>query len=147
MRYSVKTISAKQAHDIRHPVLRKGKPREACMFAEDNMGTTLHIGLFANEQHIGTVTLIENLRPGFHETIQYQLRGMAVLEDFRSKGLGKLMVDEGERMLKERGAQRIWLNARIKALNFYRRLGYEICSKEFEVPIFGPHFQMTKLLQ
>ena len=146
MEYSVKTISAEQAHDVRHPILRKHKPREACMFVEDHDKTTLHIGLFYGTRHIGTVTFIANAHPSYNENTQYQLRGMAVLEDFQGKGLGRLMVDEGERILQTRSSQRIWLNARIKALNFYKKLGYEICSEEFEVPIFGPHYQMTKLL-
>ncbi len=144
--YSVQQISASQAHDIRHPVLRVGKPRDACKFKEDEETTTIHIGLFFKDTLIGTVTFLKNEDPSFKEKQQYQLRGMAVLSEFQNKGLGELMVTEGEVLLKRQSVARIWLNARKKAVNFYKRIGYTIYSEEFEVPIFGPHYQMTKEL-
>ncbi|MFD0862667.1 GNAT family N-acetyltransferase [Sungkyunkwania multivorans] len=142
--YSLKEIDAQEAYKVRHPVLRKGKPIEACKFDEDRDISTLHMGMYFKNDLVGVVTFTENSHPLFKETLQFQLRGMAVLEAYRNKRIGEHLVSHGETVLNKRGVTRIWLNARKNATAFYKRLDYVICSKEFEVPIFGPHFQMTK---
>ncbi len=43
---------------------------------------------------------------------------------------------------RKKGAQILWCNARVSAAEFYRKLGYEIVSDEFEIPHIGPHYLM-----
>jgi hypothetical protein len=41
----------------------------------------------------------------------------------------------------------VWCNARKKAVPFYRNLGFEIISDEFEVPVIGPHYVLYLKIQ
>ena len=70
---------------------------------------------------------------------------MAVLENHQKKGIGQNLVLYTEDRLKAEGAHLIWFNARENAVNFYRKLGYEIKGKRFEIPNVGSHFLMFKL--
>jgi len=42
------------------------------------------------------------------------------------------------------GKPLIWCNARTSAVEFYRKLGWEILGTEFDVPDVGPHFHMWR---
>ena len=42
----------------------------------------------------------------------------------------------------DRGATRIWCNARTPALSLYERAGMRAVSAQFELPLIGPHFVM-----
>ncbi|TRZ41415.1 GNAT family N-acetyltransferase [Robertkochia solimangrovi] len=142
--YVTGSYNADEVRTVRHPVLRKGMPYESCFFPEDFDATTVHVGSAFNGRMAGAVTMVKNHNKVFPEAGQYQLRGMAVLDDFQRKGVGQEMVIYAEKEVRNRGCGLIWLNAREKAVSFYRRLGYEIVGERFEVPVFGPHFLMVK---
>ena len=42
------------------------------------------------------------------------------------------------------GCDVLWCNARSAAANFYRNLGFEVFSDEFDVPLYGPHYKMKR---
>ena len=42
------------------------------------------------------------------------------------------------------GGTELWCNARMVAVGFYRRAGFEVVSEEFDVPGIGPHVVMTR---
>ncbi|MDQ4090113.1 MAG: GNAT family N-acetyltransferase, partial [Actinomycetota bacterium] len=42
------------------------------------------------------------------------------------------------------GGSELWCNARMAAVGFYRRAGFEVVSEEFDVPGIGAHVVMTK---
>lgn len=144
--YKIKQISSKETHVVRHPVLRPGKPIESCIFDGDNLETTLHLGLFIKDKLIGICSFFKNSNPDILEAPQYQLRGMAVLKAFQGKGLGKIILTEGELMLKEKKVKLIWCNAREIAVSFYRKNAYQIASKPFNIKDIGLHYVMYKTL-
>jgi GNAT superfamily N-acetyltransferase len=56
-----------------------------------------------------------------------RLLGLVVDEPYRGKGLGKQLLDQTERWLRERGVNKLTLTSgkqRTEAHEFYRRLGY-----------------------
>jgi len=142
--FKIKQISAKTTYPVRHPVLRKGRPLETCVFKGDDLKTTIHIGVFHKNQIIGVASFMKSRNSLFKETLQYQLRGMAILEDFQGKGLGKLILAYGEKLLKEKDIELIWCNARINAVNFYKNNGYATLGDPFHIPEIGKHFTMYK---
>lgn len=144
--YKVKQISSKDTYPIRHKILRKGKPIESCFFDGDNDKDTLHLGLFFESEIIGIVSYMKNTNAKFSESKQHQLRGMAILEEYQGKGLGELLVKSGEVLLKQNKCSLIWLNSRIKAVNFYKRQGYSIMGNPFEIKDIGTHYLMSKKL-
>lgn len=144
--FSVKEISAKDTYSVRHPILRARKPLNTCTFSGDDLETTIHIGIFNKNTVIGVASFMKTSNDLFTEKMQYQLRGMAILQEFQGKGLGKLLLEYGEHLLKERNIEFIWCNARIVAVNFYKRNGYNITGDPFEIDEIGTHYKMYKAL-
>ena len=140
----IKKISSRDTFLVRHPILREGKPVESCQFDGDDLQTTTHFGLFENENMIGTVSVYKTNSPLFTEKIQFQIRGMAVLEDFQSKGYGEQLLKAAENFCFEEKADLIWFNAREKAIPFYQKSGYKIIGNAFDIPNVGIHFVMFK---
>jgi N-acetylglutamate synthase-like GNAT family acetyltransferase len=85
-------------------------------------------------------------RMHLHTPQEGQIRFMGMREDQQGKGLGKLLLDYLEEQARTMGATTMTLQAREKAVNFYRRNGYEIIEKTHL--LFGSiqHYKMTKQL-
>jgi GNAT superfamily N-acetyltransferase len=141
---AVRAISPEETLTVRHSVLRKGKPLETAYFEGDKHPSTVHLGLFYDQCLIGVVTFMESSRTA--ETSAWQLRGMAVLEEFQGNGLGVFLVNEGEQIARTKGIKNIWCNARIKAKSFYEKLGFSTIGKPFEIGDIGLHYVMEKKL-
>ena len=60
------------------------------------------------------------------------MRFVTVAYDFRKKGIGKRMTKEFEAETKRRGFSRIYMHARVDALNFYEKEGSKAFGDEFE---------------
>ncbi|MCF7560551.1 GNAT family N-acetyltransferase [Sabulilitoribacter multivorans] len=77
---------------------------------------------------------------------QYQLRGMAVLQKFQGKGIGNIILNYGEKLLKNMSIDIVWCNAREAAVNFYKKNGYQIIGDAFNIKDIGIHHAMFKKL-
>lgn len=139
---SIRIIKPEETFPVRQEVLRKGIPLPY-EFQGDFDATTTHFGYFVGDQLVSVATVLQASHP-FFKGNQYQLRGMATLAAFQGKGLGSLLVHEIERFLSDKKAELLWFNARVKALNFYRKLGFETTGEEFELPHVGMHYVMFK---
>lgn len=140
----IKQIHHTETYPIRQIILRPGRPLETCFFQGDELETTFHFGLFSEAKLVGIISLFKNNSPLFPYENQYQIRGMAVLEDYQKYGFGKQLVAHSEAFLKEKNTELIWFNAREIAVNFYEKSGYEIIGKAFEIPDVGVHYVMWK---
>ena len=120
---------------LRGQVLRANQPPEAAHYPDDFDDTTYHIG--AVETATGRVVGIATLLP--KEGIQ--LRGMAVAPEWQKTGVGRLVLDTAHQVARERGLP-LWCNARVSAMGFYQKAGWETGGNEFEVKNVGPHFVM-----
>jgi GNAT superfamily N-acetyltransferase len=142
----IKAITAEETYEVRHPVLRPGKPIETCRFEGDDRASTKHFGLFVDHKLAGIVTLLAKMSPLFETLNQFQLRGMAVLEAHRNKGFGVALVKHSEEYIQQKGGALIWFNARIVAVPFYKKLGYETVGDAFNISDVGQHFVMYKTI-
>ncbi len=140
----IKSISSKETLIVRHPVLREGKPVDSCRFEGDDLPTTFHLGAFYKDKIVGVVTILKKNNKSFFAKNQFQLRGMAVLQQHQGKGIGAVLVKQSEERVMDLNGSMIWLNARLVALSFYEKLGYKISSDKFEIPLVGVHYTMTK---
>lgn len=144
--FTIKEVSAKETYPVRHPVLREGRPIEDCAFSNDDLETTIHLGLFIKNNLVGIATLLEHKNALFHENKQYQLRGMAVLKSYQGQGLGDAILKYAENQLKQKSINLIWCNAREIAVGFYKKNGFEIIGNSFEINGVGTHYVMYKTL-
>ena len=141
----IRAITPRETWEVRHPVLREGRPLESCAMNGDEEEDTFHLGLFEDKQLRGVVSFMNAAKPQFTGR-QYQLRGMAVLNTHQGKSLGNILLTAGEERLKAKGIETLWCNARIKALNFYLRKGFAIYGEPFEIEPIGTHYLLYKNL-
>lgn len=141
---NIKRITPEETYAVRHPVLREGKPWDSCAFDGDHLGTTFHLGCYEDDNLIGVASFLENGHALHNFTNAGQLRGMAVLNEHQGKGIGKLLLTFGEKLLLEKHIYIVWMNAREIAVPFYERCGYSKIGNIFDIAKIGNHFVMYK---
>ena len=141
----VAEITAPQAYEIRKDVLRDGISLTEKMDGDFDE-STIHLGVFVDDTLACVATFMQHDIPHF-SGFQYRLRGMATHKEYQHQGLGKTILDRAEQLLAQKKVDVLWCNARIVALNFYRKSGYQIIGEEFDVHLIGPHFVMFKNLK
>lgn len=146
--YTIRLISASATYSLRNEVLRPGRPVSECCFLGDDSKGTFHLGVYNDDNLIGVASFMKNSNPFFDQLIQYQLRGMAVLPEFKGKGFGSLLLKEAESKIKrEYQDPFLWFNARVTAIDFYKKYGYECFGNRFEVTGVCEHIVMYKHLK
>jgi ribosomal protein S18 acetylase RimI-like enzyme len=139
-------IDNTQTYLIRQEVLRKGKPIETCHFDGDTEKNTIHFGFFHHGHIVGVVSVFKSNSTLFYEKLQFQIRGMAVLNEFQCSGIGNELMLHAENYCRQHKSVVIWFNAREKAVRFYEKNDYQILGDAFEIPDVGTHFVMFKKL-
>jgi GNAT superfamily N-acetyltransferase len=74
----------------------------------------------------------------------WRLRGMATREDARNQGIGTALLDRAIRHVALHGGGLLWCNARVPALNLYRRAGFVEEGDRWDDPDIGPHVVMWR---
>lgn len=141
----IDSVEASEILEIRLAVLRKGMRIEDCHFEGDNDSSTCHLVAKDHSKAVGCCSLMKKDWSEY-ENLSYQLRGMAVLEPHQGRGVGAELLKAAESVVRDKNVELIWFNARIGAVNFYQKFGYEIVSDEFEISGVGPHVKMLKRL-
>jgi len=143
----VRVISSDDTFKIRQEVLRPGKPINECYFDGDQAEDTFHLGVFVQHKLAGVASFMKNSNPLFSPPIQFQLRGMAVIEDYKKQGLGAELLKKGESIIFLKFKEPfLWFNARTHAVGFYQKFGYQTIGEEFDIPGVCKHIVMFKLL-
>lgn len=140
----IKEIRPDETHPIRKEVLRKNIPLPV-VFSGDDEETTFHLGVYLGEELIA-ISSFMNTGVDLFEGNQYQLRGMATLPKYRGKGAGRLMMLRAFELLKKRNVDVLWCNARIVAVDFYRKLGLKTLGNKFDIKPIGDHYLMAILM-
>jgi predicted GNAT family N-acyltransferase len=140
----IKEISAEETFPIRLEVLRKNIPLPF-EFNGDFDSDTIHLGAFKNDKLIAVSSYMKANYKDF-EGNQYQLRGMATLTEYQGFGAGKLMLQKAIQILKEKNSNLLWCNARIAAVEFYKKQGFQTFGEKFDISYVGNHYVMFKKL-
>ncbi len=143
----VRAVGAETVRPLRMAVLRPGRPPHEPAFPSERDPQTLH---FAALGAAGEVLAVGSAMPEAHPREprpgDWRVRGMATRAEARGRGLGGLVLDAIEAGASERGARRLWCNARTPAVGFYAQAGFRSEGEEFEIAGIGPHFVMAKTL-
>ena len=128
-------------YELRWDVLRRpwNQPRES--EKDEFESDAIHIMACIDNDVIG-VGRIHSKSNG-----KIQIRYMAVMENFRCKGIGTLILRELESRAEKMGAKHVILNARESALGFYRRNGYRITGRADTLFRVISHWKMQKDLE
>lgn len=84
---------------------------------DDNIST--HIVLFNDKEPVATGRFYFD-----SEKQEYMIGRLAVIKEYRGKGLGSEIVKEAERLIKLKGGKSVSLHSQCQAQPFYENLGY-----------------------
>ena len=142
----VKQIDVQLTYPIRKAILRKGMSLSHKMAGDEHIDS-IHLGVYDGGRLNCVGSFIGVNSNLFLEKEQYQLRGMASAFEAQGKGYGKYLLSEAESILRKNNVKIIWCNARVTAVNFYKKMGYQVKGTEFNVPEVGKHFVMYKNIE
>ncbi|MBD3583247.1 GNAT family N-acetyltransferase [Flavobacterium selenitireducens] len=140
----IREIPSSETYAVRHPVLRPGRPVETCRFDGDDLSSTTHFGLYETGELAAVASLFQSKHPAFPDHRQFQLRGMAVLEDYQGQKFGQILIEAIEDKARRAAAEVVWFNAREVATGFYEKMGYKLTGKPFQIGEIGTHYVMFK---
>jgi len=141
----IKFIFTEETYKIRKEILRRGIPLTE-KNDDDFDETTFHLGAFIDGRLVSVATFMQNDHHYF-DGFQYRLRGMATLDEYQGKGLGKGLILKAEEVLKEKNVDVLWCNARVVAIDFYKKAGFKIKGSKFDIEFIGDHYEMYKMLK
>jgi thiamine transport system ATP-binding protein len=128
---AVVTLEASQTHPLRRSVLRRGTPSKEVTYAQDDLDTTVHLGV----QRGGRIVAVSSWAPeawsGAPGVPAVRLRGMAVDWALQGTGVGAALVAAGIERAWADEARLVWASARDSALSFYRAMGFEVVGEVF----------------
>ncbi|MEM1208099.1 MAG: GNAT family N-acetyltransferase [Planctomycetota bacterium] len=128
---------------LRHRILRPGLPPDTARFSGDADPDTLHLAAYDAEPPdahvVGCVSIYAAPDPTPGSDRRHQLRGMAVDDNQRGRGIGAALLDDVHRRYSPRT---LWCNARTPAERFYLNHGWQTVSEVFDIPTVGPHVVM-----
>lgn len=107
---------------------------------DDKEEESIHLMAIENEKVIGVCRL------QFNDASISQVRFMGVSEAARGKGVGRILLNEAEKISKEYGRTKLILQARDYAVDFYKNCGYQTTEKTFLLWDTIQHYLMEKAI-
>ena len=132
----------KQYYSLRYKILRKpwGQPRGS---ERDNEDEISHHRMIIDEATWDAIA-VGRLQVNTKE--EAQIRYMAVADNYQGQGLGSKIVTALEDIALDKGANRIILQARENAVQFYQSNGYKVVEKSYILFDEIQHWLMKKEL-
>ncbi len=154
MEFRVERVAAKLTWDLRQAVLRPHETIDHMALDDDDEPSTgSFAAITADGDIVGSVRVAPR-QPPFSvdtyappDTLTWRLRGMATREDVRNAGIGSALLSRAVQHVSDHGGGLLWCNARVPAMNLYRRGGFVEHGDMWEDPDIGPHVVMWRLVQ
>jgi predicted GNAT family N-acyltransferase len=125
---------------LRYEVLRKPWNQPAGSEKDDQENECIHIMATSGNNILGVCRLQFN--PGG----EAQLRYMGVKENTQSLGIGKKLIAYAEEKAKQKKTEKMILQARESAVDFYKKCGYSVVEKSYLMWNEIQHYLMEKKL-
>lgn len=142
--YTIPIEFATPAYDetvrLRDKILRKPLGLEFTAKEMEAEYQHIHLAAYDDQSSLLACLVLVPLENGV-----IKMRQVAVDEGLQSKGIGTRLVEASEVFAREQGYQKMELNARDVAIDFYEKMEYQKVGKPFtEVTI--KHYKMEKVL-
>lgn len=143
----VKRIPASDARTLRHLVLWPHIERlEDCVIDIDESPGAFHLGTFADGQLVSVGSFFPMVTSKVHFQSYYRLRAMATHPAYRGRRAGAMLIEHAAEILQAQSIEVLWCDARLKAVPFYEKLGFDRLPEVYDIPKIGPHHFMWKVL-
>jgi predicted GNAT family N-acyltransferase len=128
------------AHTVRRSVFIREQSVDEAVEMDGNDDAATHVVLTDGSEPVATARL------RFPDPSTAKIERVAVLPDYRDRGLGVRVMDVAETVAVDRGATDAVLHAQLRVREFYERLGYEPVGGQFEEAGI-PHVEMRAELE
>ncbi len=142
----VRAISAEATRPLRQAILRPHQQPHELVYPGDDTPETLHVGAYLDHELVSIASIYHEPPKDEADPATWRLRGMATVTKARGQGYGKALVRACLSHAAAGGGTTMWCNARIGAIGFYKKLGFDVCSEEFDIPEGGPHVMMRRAI-
>ncbi|HZX59881.1 MAG TPA: GNAT family N-acetyltransferase [Mucilaginibacter sp.] len=119
---SIEQIRPELTWHLRQKVLYPAQKLYEMEMDEDLDG--IHFGAFTDNKLVAVVSL-------FPKIDDFQFRKFAVDPDYQGKGVGNMLLNYITDFAQTDGGARIWCNARLSAIGFYLKSGFQQTGKFF----------------
>jgi predicted GNAT family N-acyltransferase len=116
----IKNIQASETWNLRHRVMATNRPFDSIKLPKDEEG--LHFGLFQDDKLISVISIFIN-----NETAQFRKFATEISE--QGKGYGSILLEHIIEESINQKVKNLWCNARVSALGFYQKFGFEAVSE------------------
>jgi len=140
----IKQIKSADTLTLRQQILLPNSDIKTCIFEGDDDKSTVHFAAIKAGTIVGILSIFQRSDPSISNKKGFQLRAMAVAAEERGKGLGLQLLSAAEKHAVNNNADYIWANAKSDAVEFYRKAGYQIDTKVFDIAPVGPHQKIIK---
>ena len=126
----VKVVDSEVLKEVRHKVLwpHLSSADEALIDIDKNDGA-VHLAIYRDGEVVGVASLFpmncERYPDVFPAKYAYRLRAMGVLDSARGCGVGSQIINRAVELLKEKGVEVLWCDAREVAWGFYLKQGFK----------------------
>jgi predicted GNAT family N-acyltransferase len=142
---TVRRVDAAVTFPLRQRVLRPHENVTEMALAGDDDPDSGHFAVVDEDgEVVGTASVRREPAPWAGEGPMWRLRGMATAEGRRSQGIGAAIVAACIDHVGGNGGGLLWCNARVPAVEFYRRAGFETRGEAWVDPDIGPHIAMFR---
>ena len=143
---TIERVDAESTFPLRQRVLRPHETVAQMALSGDDHPDAGHFAARAADGSVvGTATVHREAPPWAADAPDaWRLRGMATAEGWRGRGIGERVLTAVVDHVASRGGGLLWCNARVPAVAFYERGGFEVCSNPWEEPHIGPHVAMFR---
>lgn len=131
---------------LRMEVLGRGSGAHDLVRPDDDDPTSGHFVVRLDGEVVGTGTVRRRPAPLPSTDPGWQIRGMAVREDLRGRGIGAAILDAVVAHVASQGTGLLWCHARSGAVPLYVRAGFEPHGPEVEDPVAGRQVLMSRLV-
>jgi GNAT superfamily N-acetyltransferase len=142
----VRPVALEDVLPIRQRILRPYQRVQDVEFEGDRRPGALHVGAFVADRLVGAASILPHAHPVLADPNTWRIRGMAVDDDVRDRGIGGALLDRCLDHARSRGAALVWCNARIGAVRFYERHAFLSEGDPFDVDLIGRHVRMRRTL-
>ena len=133
--WTAEVIDGQISRELRRSVLRPHLAVDAALPGDD-LAAAIHFGVFAETDAgrvlASTCMIFPHQCSWLPEAIGWQLRSMATHPDWRGTGAGTEILRAARAFAAAAGAEVLWCNARVPAIEFYRRNGFIEYGELFE---------------
>lgn len=137
-------VPAEETRQLRQQILRPHQTLDELAAEEDPFA--IWLAAITEGLVVGTVSVAPEPSPDEEAGTPFRLRAMATIPEFRSRGLGQVLLDAALAEAARLGADLLWCSARVPVAGFYAACGFRETSDHYNMPDIGPHVRMSRPL-